>query len=301
MLRVVSSFLLTEHADNLITACFGADHRSILPPFVPVGRGSDVIFGQLLKKIQPQASFGHLPWATLHLPLENRRFWKGEILRSAPSTDVRGMFCALLSGLSTNDSGEPALRAISRALIEMGSQPLPEFKALLVECRSASAKNEAAILEQRLQSLNLPTRSCAQDLEAYIRSLKENQFHPSSGIPAELLYGRHSEQALPGSPNCDALRARSRCMARHDPPCRQSRRFGMRLFGKDKSQIIDRSVAPFVAGKNTAKANPTKPNTQKSIQPCCSFTRPGRMRWKTGLYRFLTQLYRMHTLSRQCR
>lgn len=196
--RAAPSLRVANCAGSLIGAAFGADGRSTLPPFVPVGRGSDVIFGQLMERLHPFQWFGHFPWAILHTPIESRQFWPGEILRSAATTDVKGMFCGLLSSLPSNKdlTADCIIRNTGRALIEIGNQPLPEFRATLRECKNRSARKEILALETRLDQDYSSVPSCARDIRNYIRLLRQGQEHPTAGIPAEIIFRFNEERAV---------------------------------------------------------------------------------------------------------
>jgi len=55
----------------------GVDNRVSLPPYVPVFRGQDAQFGEMLEFIFPGSVCLDHPWAVQHVPLEDRR-WKLE-------------------------------------------------------------------------------------------------------------------------------------------------------------------------------------------------------------------------------
>ena len=50
----------------------GLDHRALLPPYLPAGRGEDVLFGILLQRLHPESAVWNESWAIRHEPLENR-------------------------------------------------------------------------------------------------------------------------------------------------------------------------------------------------------------------------------------
>ncbi len=57
---------------HLMGGAMGLDLRRTLPPFPPVGRGEDGVFGRLLS-LSDDAVIAHLPWALLHAPVPARR------------------------------------------------------------------------------------------------------------------------------------------------------------------------------------------------------------------------------------
>jgi hypothetical protein len=197
MLRVSSSLVVAENATNLMSTAFAADNRRVLPPWMPVGRGSDVVFGQTLKHTHPGAWFGHQPWAVLHTPVEKRRFWPGEVLRGAATTDIRAMFSSLLSAVSVTDYGpDENLRRIGRTLAELGNRSVSEFCQLLIERTLPAIDGEIAILENRLERTGGPHGPRRRDLAEYLQRRKDSRGRITAAIPAELLYGRDVDQAI---------------------------------------------------------------------------------------------------------
>jgi len=197
MLRIPSSFVVSEEATNLMSTAFAADNRRCLPPWAPVGRGADVVFGQTLKRTDAHAWFGHVPWAMLHAPIEKRRFWPGEVLRSAATTDIRNMLCALLADCSTDVPASPEdnLRRAGRSLLDIGKRSSSAFCDALLACAGAYGDMEVAILQNRLAQVNGAREQCSSDIAAYIEKRKLSRNQLTAAIPAELLYGRTVEQA----------------------------------------------------------------------------------------------------------
>jgi hypothetical protein len=62
----------------------GFDNREMLPPYLPIGRGEDRLFGYLLDFIFPTAITLDYPWAVPHLPLPER-VWRNSDLDFTPS------------------------------------------------------------------------------------------------------------------------------------------------------------------------------------------------------------------------
>jgi hypothetical protein len=50
----------------------GLDHRTLLPPYLPAGRGEDILFGIMLKRLHPESAVYNEGWAVPHYPIENR-------------------------------------------------------------------------------------------------------------------------------------------------------------------------------------------------------------------------------------
>ena len=50
----------------------GLNHCALLPPYLPAGRGEDILFGVMLQRLHPESAVSNEGWAVPHLPIENR-------------------------------------------------------------------------------------------------------------------------------------------------------------------------------------------------------------------------------------
>jgi hypothetical protein len=50
----------------------GIDHRTLLPPYLPAGRGEDILFGIMLQRLHPESVIFNEGWGIHHDPLEQR-------------------------------------------------------------------------------------------------------------------------------------------------------------------------------------------------------------------------------------
>ena len=55
-----------------MAAVTGLDHRSLLPPYFPAGRGEDILFGIMTQRLHPQSLALSEGWAVRHDPIESR-------------------------------------------------------------------------------------------------------------------------------------------------------------------------------------------------------------------------------------
>ena len=61
---------LSPHAT--MSAVTGADHSLLLPPYLPVGRGEDALFGVMVQRLHPHSLVLNEGWAVRHEPIEGR-------------------------------------------------------------------------------------------------------------------------------------------------------------------------------------------------------------------------------------
>ena len=50
----------------------GLDHRALLPPYLPAGRGEDILFGIMLQRLHPESAVFNEGWAVPHCPMDDR-------------------------------------------------------------------------------------------------------------------------------------------------------------------------------------------------------------------------------------
>ena len=61
---------LTEH--GTMSQLTGIDHTSLLPPYLPAGRGEDILFALMLQRLHPESVVWNAGWSIPHLPVDTR-------------------------------------------------------------------------------------------------------------------------------------------------------------------------------------------------------------------------------------
>jgi hypothetical protein len=197
LVQLATAVTLSRRADDLMTTAFGADNRFMLPPFFPVGRGEDLLFGHVLQKTQHDVWFGHLPHAIFHGPVGRRRFARGEIIRSAATTDLSSLICAMVARLPISASDfSGSLRELGRSLSNICAMSMGLFHDYIRECRTRLTQNSLDLLEDRLRSAGQEAPSYLADMEIYIERLRGGDKREGAGIPVEILFGREIDDAL---------------------------------------------------------------------------------------------------------
>jgi len=127
VLRAVNRPTITEGALCLAYA-IGLDNRALLPPFLPVLRNQDGLFGVLLQRCLNRSYFGYLPWAVLHAPQDARPFALKELREIPWGIRVSDLFIKLAVSFEMG-SGRPdeKLRTFGRYLLDIGSQTSQDF------------------------------------------------------------------------------------------------------------------------------------------------------------------------------
>jgi acyl-CoA synthetase (AMP-forming)/AMP-acid ligase II/NADP-dependent 3-hydroxy acid dehydrogenase YdfG/acyl carrier protein len=187
-LRVVDRPTIADEA-NPISTFVGLDARTLLPPFLPVFRGADMVFGAMLLQMWPAGLLGHVPGALVHAPIEPRRFWPGEVVRNATGWDSTQLLIDALRAWTPPATRDPAkrLEVLGAHLAELGRRPLVDFVAFV----SGESKRESRLFAERLRT-HLDEHAGApeywqRDLERYATLLEGSLDRPERWVPLDVL------------------------------------------------------------------------------------------------------------------
>ena len=199
-LRVVNRVTITDKMSDLHSGFLGLDNRQLLPPFSPVARGQDILFGQLLSQCFYNAYYCRLPWALLHEPMERRSFSNEQIVETRPGIGGVNRLIALLAGsLSLGDwKADPVsrLRYLGRYLEELGRMPAAEFEELgrLLHWRSVSL--EIAQLERAIEKAGRSRQFFAEVVRERATNKSARLAETQEWLPHDLKEGRNSSETL---------------------------------------------------------------------------------------------------------
>jgi hypothetical protein len=194
MLQFVKQVTLTDRADNMMAGCLGIDNRDLVPPFLPVGRGEDHLFGTILSKCFRKACFAFLPHLLLHAPVESRNFWPGEITRRASGLDLHTLFQVLIaSHVFPPDefTDKQNLQRLGKYLEELGQLDQSDFEIFVRQLVGKHVTESIATFENRLQEGSDTPAFWANDVRKYILMMRDSLTKQEWNIPLELLYGRN--------------------------------------------------------------------------------------------------------------
>jgi hypothetical protein len=107
----------------LLSQMTGVDNRELLPPYFPLFRNEDFLFGENLQFLHPNSLMVDFPWALPHLPLEERQWNKGSISRPMNYGMLAFTADYLASTRSAYQSTDPSVRlqALSHHFIDLGT------------------------------------------------------------------------------------------------------------------------------------------------------------------------------------
>ena len=195
--RVVNRPTISDGTCSVATS-IGLDNRELLPPYTPVGRGLDILFGINLWKCFEDGYFGHVPYALLHAPVENRRFWQGEIFRSASGYDIDKLMIACIKSFEFGPgkaNEKERLRALGRYLMELGSMSLRDFEEFLRVQAWQTVSSFIDLMENRLMTSGGLPEFWASDVRKYIKILRDSAVRKDYCIPLDLMQHYSSNEA----------------------------------------------------------------------------------------------------------
>jgi hypothetical protein len=157
--------------------CLGLDNTSLLPPFLPVERNQDGVFGELLKFCFPDAYCGFLPVAIAHRPDPPRRgrrsdLWKmAGLLREA---DIIELLISTAPLSATHAPGAMRLVAVGRHLREAGAMPTGDFREMIAIRRWSMLTAKVAHLRAALEGAEKPPEYWRTDIQRHLDALLDS-------------------------------------------------------------------------------------------------------------------------------
>lgn len=188
LLRITTCQVLADVSFSMLTF-WGLDNRQMLPPNLPNHRGQDLVFGQILWRCFNDVVYGHVPLALVHDPIPPRRFWAGEMTRSAAGIDL----CRLLIeaiGLCEFQEHEVTpserLRALGKHLASLERCPAKALRERLKERLHESNLRFERKMKERTQAVLEGCSYYADDVAGFLEKVKKSEAREDYCIPLDL-------------------------------------------------------------------------------------------------------------------
>lgn len=146
----------------------GFDNRQMLPPYLPIMRGQDRLFGIMLDFVFPESVVLDYPWAVPHLPLPERR-WRDKDLDFTPAKSFPKLLIEkIIEYKSSCPSASPVdrLSALSTWFNDMSSANTGSLTSMYIDSR-LSLDSE---LLQRLTALLDKAETTPVNWQNYLRN-----------------------------------------------------------------------------------------------------------------------------------
>jgi hypothetical protein len=189
VVRAVPAATLTEQ-ELCMTFAIGLDGRTPLPPFPPLDRNEDGLFGALLGACDPDAVFGHLPWTVAHEPEDARRAGFEVVFEQAARVGINDLLGGLVS-LSRNelDLRDPrsAIASLGRSLIAWSAVPEADLFERLAWMLARRLAQRLARIDAVLREGRRAPGFWAHDLDRLADVIRERAEEPERAVPFELV------------------------------------------------------------------------------------------------------------------
>ena len=175
----------------------GYDNRELLPPFLPVGRGEDFVFGQTLRVCFKDGFFGHLPWLIVHAPPDQRRYSESDMWHSPSIFYLGHLISACVGAIDLRSSlfaERERLRLLGNHLITLGKMPIDDFVEFMQVQMNKWRSFYAAFLGKELQLSKDPPPYWANDVKKTLEILRDRMLARPEP-PYDLLANRTAEKA----------------------------------------------------------------------------------------------------------
>jgi hypothetical protein len=190
LFRVSSQACITSNTRGCLASAFGCDNRGVLPPYVPVMRGEDALFGLTLRACFANAYFGHLPWAIHHSPIRPRSFSTEDLWNVASRARFGDVIAMCVKSFKPDPKfadGAEKLHALGKHLTNIGSLAITEFEEFIRLSLCEHKSKEIAYLADKLPEARRLSALLGENMSHYLNTLRVSLTKDEYIIPSELL------------------------------------------------------------------------------------------------------------------
>jgi hypothetical protein len=177
-----------------MTTFLGLDNRDLLPPFFPVQRNSDGIFGLTLSKCVDSSRVAFLPWILLHLPEPPRAFAPDEMWADAANVRMADIVIASIMD-HQNLTGDATVADLGEHLRWLGSLNYPEFEARIRAQQQIRNFTFLMALHAQLHTYGPSPTYWADDVGRMIELISRASSAEDHLVPRDLRHGRDTGAA----------------------------------------------------------------------------------------------------------
>lgn len=146
----------------------GLDNRQMLPPYLPILRGEDQLFGNMLDFIFPTGVTLDYPWAIPHLPLPDRR-WRNRDLDFTPAASFPGFFVGKVTEFKSRCQATSPGDRLSALSAWFGDMACASDESLAAMYRHGRLQSDSKTLEH-LSALLSEAETAPVDWQNYLRN-----------------------------------------------------------------------------------------------------------------------------------
>ncbi|MBX2822949.1 MAG: hypothetical protein KTR29_24835, partial [Rhodothermaceae bacterium] len=158
---------------HCMTIHIGLDTRKVLPPFMPVMRNEDGVFGAVKHVCFPHYLSAYLPYTIQHLPPEERPAPSLTEALSSPEMRVNDLMCQLVLYAKPELKEAPSLKTLGEYLLEIASSSPDAFRQLVQAKAHQTRLNIIEYAQQQLAEYPDAPDYWIRGVHTYINSLKK--------------------------------------------------------------------------------------------------------------------------------
>jgi hypothetical protein len=181
-----------------MTTFLGLDNRDLLPPFFPVQRNSDGIFGLTLRKCVDASHVAFLPWILLHAPEPPRVFAPDEMWADAAAVRMADIVIASIldhQNLTGDAAVATRLADLGDHLRWLGSLDYPDFETRVRTQQQFRNFAFLTALHGQLHTYRASPTYWADDVRRMIDLISRASSAEDHLIPRDLRQGRDAGAA----------------------------------------------------------------------------------------------------------
>jgi hypothetical protein len=181
-----------------MTTCIGFDNRVLLPPFFPVQRNADGIFGLMLQRYRDGHRTGFLPSVVAHQPDPPRLFATDELWSDSAGIRMADivMACLLAHNRAGANCTTNSLVGLGRFLQELAALPPADFEARVRTVQQLRTLAFVTLLENQLRLHDSTPTFWAEDVRSLIALLWRSTRADDAIVPRDLRDTAGAEAAL---------------------------------------------------------------------------------------------------------
>lgn len=182
----VGNRYIVMHEFACMTGCMGLTNTSLTPPFLPVGRNEDGLFGATLSAIDPETTGCHIPYAVVH-DSPRSPLYSGPRFPSASETRSADQLISLITTWTPRLRAIDARRRLTRLgewLKNLAALPMRDFVGVTSLATLQTRHREALLIEAALANDRYPAY-WRRDLRSYLTILSKNVDKRSFLLPVE--------------------------------------------------------------------------------------------------------------------
>ncbi|MBK8256812.1 MAG: hypothetical protein IPK82_29590 [Polyangiaceae bacterium] len=167
----------------------GVDLTGLMPPFMPVERNEDGVFGAAVRWVRRDGFFGFLPQVVAHLPPGGRSHTLEGVWSSLGGNNANDMLVSLMRGELADSpplAPEHALSLLARQLLAWADLPAEDLGALLRARVWRERTRRMFELDERLRVLGRSPSWWAEAADSYLSGTRRALATPGFAVPRDL-------------------------------------------------------------------------------------------------------------------